>query len=139
MCFSPNTAILLKYVNGNHFIAQQDDKRHHRWVAIVCLIGSAFICFSKTLRGEILHKVRVGQGDVYALTGPALRKYYQAVRPDPDFTGQRVVLTLRVTNLHLDNEHERPLPRNPPPPYSDACTWPSANPDNMPCKPASCL
>ena len=138
MTFSPNTAQLLKYVNGNRFTAHKDDKRHHCWVAIVCLVGSAYICFSKTSTGTVLHKVRVGQGDIYALTGPALRHYYHAVRPDPHFTGERVVLTLRATNLNLASEHERPLPRNPPrpysnactpPPYSEVCTWPSTNPE----------
>ena len=35
--FSPNTAILLKYKNGNRFIPHQDDNRHVCWVAVVQL------------------------------------------------------------------------------------------------------
>ena len=55
---------------------------------------SSIIRLSKTRDGEVLRRVRVRQGEVYALSGESLRAMYHAVEPDESFTGQRVALTI---------------------------------------------
>ena len=38
-----NTALALHYLNGNSFVAHQDDKRHVAWVVVLCPVGNAVI------------------------------------------------------------------------------------------------
>ena len=100
----------MRYLNDNSFVAHQDDKRHVAWVVVVCLVGDATIRLSHSKDGEVVHRIKVNEGDVYALTGDSLRAMYHSVELDDSFTGSRVAWTLRVTNLDLRNQNDLPLP-----------------------------
>lgn len=101
----PSTALLLHYRPGEtEFKAHQDDKRHRHAVMVVSLVGYAYIIISNGRGGPDLERVRVGPGDVYALTKDALTRFFHRVEPDPTWTGDRYVLTLRNTNLHLETQ-----------------------------------
>ena len=99
--------MLLQYDAGStEFTSHQDDRRRQHSVVVISIITWAFIVITDGRDGEVLHRVHVGPGDVYALTGDALTKYYHSVQPDPAWTGKRYASTMRTTKWHLDTQWE---------------------------------
>ena len=124
--FDPNTFLLLVYQNDNHFTAHQDDRRHTKCVAVVCLYGSAKLCLSTHNGSKPFCSFNVRAGDVYALTGDALHTYFHSVEPCADFTGNRVAWTIRHTELRVRTQSD--VVRRLPPPPSYASLPPAYDP-----------
>ena len=100
--FDPNTFLLLVYINDNAFTAHQDDRRHTKCVGVVCLYGE--LCLSTNKGSRALYTFTVRAGDVYALTGDALRMYFHSVEPCANFGGNRVAWTIRHTELGVKTQ-----------------------------------
>ena len=108
--FDPNAFLLLVYINDNAFRAHQNDRHHTKCVVVVCLNGDAIIiiintlCLSTNKGSGPLCTFTVRAGDVYALTGDALRMHFHHVEPCADFGGNRVAWTIRHTELGVKTQ-----------------------------------
>ena len=92
------------YINDNAFTAHQDDRRHTKCVVVVCLFGDAKTCLLTNKVLGPLGTFTVRAGDVYALTGDALRMYFHSVEPCANFGGNRVAWTIRHTELGVKTQ-----------------------------------